>query len=54
MIRSWAEVMAEQIESPTVHGAKMIGRPLRSGLPELEPGRTCTECVPPRPKKELG
>ena len=54
MIRSWAEVTAEQIESPTVHGAEMIDHPPRSGLPELEPGRTWAKCEPPWPKKELG
>ena len=54
MIRSWAEVTAEQIESPTVHGAEMIDHPPRNGLPEPGPGRTWAKREPPRPKKELG
>ena len=53
MIWSWAEVTAEQIKSPTVHGAEMIDYPPRDGLPELGPGRTWAECVPPQTVKKL-
>ena len=48
MIWSWAEVTAEQVESPTVHGAEMTDYP-----PRLGPGRTWAECVPPQTMKKL-
>ena len=55
MIWSWAEVPSEQVESPAVQWAEMIDRSPREGLPELGPGRTWSECVPPQTvKKQLG
>ena len=54
MIRSWAEVTAERIESQPVQGAEMIGHPPGGGMHELEPGRTWAKCESPRPKMELG
>ena len=53
MIWSWAVVMAEQVESPTVHGVEMIDYPPRDGLPELGPGRTWAEWVSPQTVKKL-
>ncbi|THF98975.1 hypothetical protein TEA_029570 [Camellia sinensis var. sinensis] len=51
MIWSWADVSTEQAESPTVHRAEMIDCSTREGLPELGPGRTWAECVPPDRKE---
>ena len=53
MIRSWAEVTAEQVEGPTMRGSEMIDFLPRVGLPELGPGRVRAECEPPRTGQKL-
>ncbi|KAF5955284.1 hypothetical protein HYC85_008140 [Camellia sinensis] len=53
MIWNWADVTAEQVESPMVYGAEMIDYPPGDGLPELGPGRNWAKCVPPQTIKKL-
>ncbi|THF99001.1 hypothetical protein TEA_030179 [Camellia sinensis var. sinensis] len=54
MIWNWADATAEQEESPTVHGAEMIGYPPGDGLREFGPGRNWAKCEPSRTEKKLG
>ena len=55
MIWGWAEILTDQVERPAAHRAEMIDYSPIDGLPELGPGRTWAEYVPPQTvKKRLG